>query len=798
MSRERRPARNFFLNEQHELSREERSGRGSVPNLAPINWEVRQGALSTSLREVEKQLGKSRDPVRSYRYYMQVDAEPEIQKISKSKKRDVPKYSEPVDYTSAQHSRAISRLGLDVLDVTSQGNAIVHVTRDGLERLSSLASRVSSLGRLEQSRWALVREFSVIPVSQRVDRSWLDGLARGQLSDAIIELQPLLKRAEADELIRAIAALVAGTKDQQLRTAGTDFSGRMWLRGHLLPRVIGQLATSFFSIQSIHAPLQTPIALASRKSSSAQRRKKAASSPSASPTPAPRLPAIGVLDGGVPDDHIVLSAYRRGTFQHPECLGGWIGKHGSLVTSRLVFGKLDFHQGMDETPRGQAKFLDIRVAETSATISDKAVVNAIEQCVNTYADVRVFNLSFSDRRPLAEYDEVERREKLRITQDLDNLAFARDILLVVAAGNSEPGQVPTHPYPSNHEDPDWGLGHWACSFNALTCGSFVDVLSPSGVAAHVGAPSPFCKVGPGIESAPIPDLSAPGGDVLASYHGGHGLGVFACSEEGYWEDYSGTSFAAPVLALQCAKAIESLKRACPTGTKPYAATAKAFLVLTATAFELPLQYQELASRTLGFGEASAVGLESPSSDAAVFIWQGMLESQKDLVKLTIPLPYDWILEATEPVLDLVVAWDTPVNAALQNAYASRDVKVRLRISPDARAINSRRSSTAAVPGYPLRRRQFDLGRTVKRLDEQGEIIGDDWILEVFYEQLSEYCAGLDFTPEQRVGVAFALRDIGANPTSPQSAIQSLAVAETMVRLSEQSIPVRAPIVITTR
>ena len=436
MSRQPPHPRNFFLNEQHELSREERPGGGSVPNLAPIEWAPRQLALSSSLQDLEAQFERSKDPVRNHRYYMRVNAEDEIRKVSKSKKRkDSPEYSESVDYSSAQHSRAISRLGVDVLDVTDEGDAIVHVTLDGLERLSGLASRVSALGKLEQSRWALVKGFSFIPDTHRVDEQWLKGLARDKPADTVIELQPLLRRLEADEVIRAISELLGGQRGHGIRGAGTDFSGRMWLRGSFLPRSIGRIAGMFFSVQSIHQPLQTPIALASRK----KKKAKAKRGPKLrTPVPPPsswRVPTIGVVDGGVPDDHLVLGAFRRGTFQHPDCHTGWLGPHGSLVTSRLVFGNLDFHEGLGALPGARAAYLDVRVAATARSVDDKSVVSAVEQCVNAYADVRVFNLSFSDRRPLASYDEVERREKLRITQDLDNLAFGRDILLVVAAGH---------------------------------------------------------------------------------------------------------------------------------------------------------------------------------------------------------------------------------------------------------------------------------------------------------------------------------------------------------------------------
>jgi hypothetical protein len=786
--------RNYFLNEQHELSREERATGGSVLKLAPINWSKKQTAIQTSIADVEAKLKRSKDPARKHRYYVVVDAEPTIIKASDSKNKPA-QYAEDVDYAGPQHSRAISRLGLDVLDVTKDGNAVVHVTPDGFDKLTSLVPRLSSLGKLDQSRWAMVKGFSFIPASKRIDNAWLRALPDAKPSDAVVELQPMLRRLEADEVIRAISELTRND-DERIRSAGTDFSGRMWIRAMFRPKTLERIAEFFFSVQSIHQPLRTAIALASKKEAVRAKAPPPKRTP-VPPRPISDLPVVGVVDGGVPDDHVVLAAFLRGTFQHPDCHPGWLGPHGSLVTSRVVFGDPDYHDGLESLPTPGARYLDVRVAATAWEVDDKSVVSAIEQCVNAYPDVRVFNLSFSDRTPLAKIEEVERREKLRITQDLDNLVFARDIIVILAAGNSHPGQIPTSPYPSNYQDKDWELGHWACAFNGLTCGAFVGRASPGGLARQVGAPSPFCKVGPGLHGSPVPDFSAPGGDVSSGYNEAPGLGVFGCNQTGDWEDHSGTSFASPLLARECARALDALKNVCPRGARPYGATVKAFLALTAAPPSLPPQYAELAARTLGRGEGRADPLLKPSGSTAAFVWQGVLESSKDLARITIPVPAKWIAEAVEPVVDVVVAWDTPVNAALTNVYACRNVIARMRPSPDARAVNPKRSS-AATDGYPLYSRRYDLKKIVERLENDGEQPDDLWLLEVHYEQIAEYCPGLDFTPEQRVGISFALRDIGEQGVSPHSAVQALPISATMVRLSEGSIPVRAPVVVTAR
>ncbi len=784
----------FYLNEQHELTRNELSGGGGLPKLAPIDWKTRQAIIGNSLARVEQALTNSIDPVRAHRFYFLAQPEAHLVKKSDSKSRKLSSdgtYEEAVEYAGL-HSRMFNRLGVDIVHVNEGGDAVVHVSTAGFQRLRQLSLDLEGLGKLDQSRWATIKHFEVVPYTERVDEEWLDSLQEGTKVEIVFELQPLLRRGEAQEVLSAISKLMPRRPGEGLSGYGTDYSGRQWARGYSRLRSIEQIASNFFSVQSIHPPIRTPLSMAKTKRSS---RSMSAPKTAGAVKHVPEistLPVVAVVDGGVPPDHEQLGPYRRATIVNPD-MPGWLGPHGSYVASRVVFGDLAIDEAMQGTSPGGFRFLDVQVAgDDDRHIDSKAVVAALGTCVAAHPDVQVFNLSFGDPVPLAAQPPVLRREKLVLTQDLDNFAFANDVLIVVAAGNSVPGQVPNPPYPHHVDDPDWGLAHWACAFNTLTCGAFVAHPGQDGMVEMAGAPSPFCKVGPGLLGSAVPDVSAGGGDLGPNHKRVPHLGVSVVSHDGVWDGESGTSFAAPLASRECALALELLSTVCRPGTRPFAATAKAYLALTAKPPYSEPGLAPLVARTLGRGEVTARGLQHPAAESAVFVWQGKLSSAKDIVRVQVPVPAKWLKAAERPLIELSVAYETPVNAAVDHIYSSRFVGARLRPHADSRPLVAARDSRR-VEGYPLYLLKYDLHK--KRDMARG---ADMWVVELQYKQIGEYYAGLDFSGEQRVGLAVRLVDVGDSPTSPQSFVQALPVAVTMNRLSVVAAPVRTPVVVKIR
>jgi hypothetical protein len=780
------PPRNFYLNEQHELARAEKEGGGGIPKYIDINWAAKSTAINHSLNRVRRQIQVSPDPSKQNHYFLLAAPVSKLAKASDDRKKAVHgRVFESTDFAE-KHSRVFRRLGLDLLSVADDGSAVVHMKPEMLEQLSNTAQALRGLGDREKSRWATIDRFEMIPPEFRIDSEWLNALRAKKTTDAVVEFQPLLTRSEIDSLIRAVVSMLLQNLGEAVTATGTDFSGRQWVRGKITPESLTKISETFFSVQSLHSPL---ISIAAGAPPLKQRSH-------GSPTvevDTSSLPVIGVLDTGVPAEHAILSKYRRGTYIAPTSTAVPADPHGCFVSSRVVFGDPDYSGGLpNRAPAGTARYYDINVSGIRpGDIEDKGVFPALQAIVATAPDVRVFNMSFDSADQWSLMGPVKRSEALSLVQDLDNFIFQNDIVVAIAAGNSPKGLVPPTPYPAHFGAPEWALGPWARSFNSLTCGSFVARLSSGGLVTKVGWPSPFCRVGPGLCDSAKPDFSANGGNGTPQYQYAAGLGVWGLTPAGMWEDRTGTSFAAPLLARESAFALQRLQQVCERGAQPFAVTVKAFLALTATPPVNEEAVRELTERTLGRGLASAQRLDAPSAKTGVMIWQGVLEDDKDIARIQIPIPRDWLREADEPCLKLIVAWDPPVNAAVKHLWATRDVTARLRMHPEAQA--QRTSKLKPHGSYPLLERLYDL----RKLPQNLTVEGDSWLIEIAYEQIAEYHSAMTFPPQQRVAFAAELFDRGAKKLSPQSRLQSLPATKTMTRLTVPPTTARLPVVLRT-
>ncbi len=767
--------RHYFLNERHQLAPADKLGGGGKKTITGIEWKSHGSGLSKKLCALRQARQQSSDPTSGSRLFIVAKQALQLSKNSKAKDAVNDQKTETPDF-AGKDSQVLKRMGLDLVAVQPDGAAIVHASLTQIEQIEKSLEMLSDLSQREKNKWATITDFYDVSLDYKTSESWWPDAASGEILDAVIDLQPLITSLESDLLIKALKFRLG--QGEKLLRIGVEFTGRRWIGAQLRFSTIKKLCHEFQAIYSIH-PI--PIAGAAAVEQSLMLSVVQPDFPTITVDPR-SLPCVGVVDTGIPSDHLYLGPFRVGQKNGDYTPGEVTSSHGSRVASRVVFGEVG---NTGEVLKAECSVYDLRLGDMrisggSTRIFEDAVLGAIADVVENAPNVRVFNLSFDASNDLAAFEGSYRDSVLRRLADLDNRCFELDILCVIAAGNSSPGTVPIPTYPQHVDAPEWSLRTWSRCFNAITCGGTSEDLNAEGVAREVGAPSPFTRIGPGFANSPKPDFSASAGNTDTSYAAtsGRGLGVLCCNEEGVWEDHPGTSFAAPLLAREAARTMAFLQSRCAPGTKPFAALVKAVLALCATPPTLPKGYQKLASRTLGFGSVKLEDVIALTANKALFFWQGIISNEDEILTVQLPLPGEWIRASTMPQLRLVCAWETPVNAAVEHVWACRRVDITFRHLEVSEALPSKKKTSK---GYPLVERIYSLGEAKAGLEK-----ADYCLLELKYTHLemAEYPAGqLEFSPQQRIGIAFELSDQSPDKVSPHPFVQSLPVAASLNQLS---------------
>lgn len=339
--------RNYFLNEHHELTPTDKDGFGPTKKYTDVNWRSKGQALHSSLVRSRDQILASPDPLKESRYFLAVLPEKVLHQPSQAKKAKDGKLARVPDFRG-DDAGVFRRLGLDLLGVASTGEAIVHATIERFDRLAATSERLESEGVREQALWAPLAKVSTVPLSLRVDESWLNRETAKNIH-AVFEFQPVLRGSEVDRVVKAIREELGKAGSFEFDAAGTDFSGRRWYRALAQSALVKKAAVLFQSVQRIHAPHLTPLAASTRRTA-----RVPSVPPAAAPAPAD-LPVVAIVDAGIPAQHPILSTYLRMRYSIPDGVTEALGSHGSAVASRVVFEGL--HEG-DQPTLPRCRFVD--------------------------------------------------------------------------------------------------------------------------------------------------------------------------------------------------------------------------------------------------------------------------------------------------------------------------------------------------------------------------------------------------------------------------------------------------------
>ncbi|MDE0004778.1 MAG: S8 family peptidase, partial [Rhodospirillaceae bacterium] len=195
-------------------------------------------------------------------------------------------------------------------------------------------------------------------------------------------------------------------------------------------------------------------------------------------------------------------------------------RHGTAVTAAATFGLM---VPGSQLPQPLARLDHYRIHPPDGWPSDLSVVWVLDEIerVTGNEDYTIVNLSYGPDQAVEADNEPDRWTVL-----LDQVAYERDVLFVVAAGNN--GQAPDHLGLNRVQVPADGA-------NVLSVGA---CDRPD---ADPWAKAPYSAVGPGRPGARIQPTGVQFGGVLDNNP------FLAMTPDGRLADEQGTSFAAPIV-----------------------------------------------------------------------------------------------------------------------------------------------------------------------------------------------------------------------------------------------------------
>lgn len=412
------------------------------------------------------------------------------------------------------------------------------------------------------------------------------------------------------------------------------------------------------------------------------------------PLPSPDGPRICVVDSGATSNHPLLI----NNFGHAESVLTSTATtadengHGTMVAGLAVFGHIRacYSDGHFSSPVTlySARVLNAGNRFDDETLIVKQMQKAIDAFVREPYACRVFNLSLGDDKAWLQQNT---RQSLW-AESLDIIAREKNVLLVLSTGNhnlddarnSTEAEAVVTGYPDYLFAPECGLAEPATAAIPLTVGGITESASPAvrlgrasdditfGIAEPL-QPSPFTRIGPGINDAIKPEFVAVAGNSafrgMSSYRtvgSDHGMSVMSLSHtpsERLFAFDVGTSFAAPLVARTAAivwKRIET-----DLGREPQANLVRAVLATAAGVPEptkqllAPTRNEEEIRRVCGYGLIDEE-LAIESADRRVtMLYQGSLPL--DTIDIfEVPIPVEFRNASGRKQITVAIAFNPPV------------------------------------------------------------------------------------------------------------------------------------------
>lgn len=408
------------------------------------------------------------------------------------------------------------------------------------------------------------------------------------------------------------------------------------------------------------------------------------------------VPIIGIIDSGV-NAHPLIEDILVGSIGVPEELGEADDfGHGTRVSGVAVFGDLSAQLRNGMLLRG-ARICSAKVVDNRGQFPDKKLVpsqmrQAITELHQRYG-CRIFVIALADTKSPYKGGKVG-----AWAATLDELVRELNIAIFVSAGNRYPRggnrvEEAVTDYPRYLLEPENRIFEPAGAVNVITVGSLahgegLDEQMANDVRVrpitHPLEPSPFTRIGPGVEGAVKPDLVEVGGTmvydpVTRQLRRGEDLpsaGVLTLHHrpvDRLFSSGSGTSYSAPLVAFKASQILRVLPNASANLIRALVVGASA--IPDETLQRLRVLGDDAVRSICGHGLVDAERA-AYSDDARVVLYTEDELSVDYFAVYEIPIPQLFQTHAGRRTIKVTLAYDPPVRHS-RSDYAGIGMNFRL-------------------------------------------------------------------------------------------------------------------------
>jgi hypothetical protein len=406
-------------------------------------------------------------------------------------------------------------------------------------------------------------------------------------------------------------------------------------------------------------------------------------------------PRVAILDGGLPDKHLLkpwLKSYRKADDSTADDPAGVM--HGLSVSSAFLFGPISAGSAASRpfSPIDHIRVLDAKSSH-EPQLELYRTLGYIEEVLLS-RQYEFLNLSLGPDLP------IEDGDVHAWTSVIDDLLSDGDTFMTVAVGNN--GEL------------DWGSNNARVQVPA-DCVNAVSV----GAADRIGSDwkrSPYSAIGPGRRPGVIkPDILAFGGSSASYFH------TVAATQPPTLEPSLGTSFAAPY-ALRTAVGIRAV-----LGQELRPLTIKALLIHSA-------DQNGQDSREVGWGKVSedVTSIITCPSGVARIIYQGELKPGKYL-RAPLPIPKTGLNGRIR--LKATFCYASPTDPQDASAYTKAGLDIVFR--PHASKVRNGKTEAVTKGFFEMRKyateaeRRSDAGKWETALHAEKSMLGSTLHSPVF-------------------------------------------------------------------